>query len=499
MSHNLVKDSSGWKCTVCRRWWRSKSTSRCAGIRYYEWGHVPDTLAPKGKLFEMGLILAEGQQRVAVAGQNWEPLYSVEEAVPHNMELDFKTGHINGTKYAIQYTPDGFTIWRINGLNAVIRYKDTYLMVNQTPHGVYQWKEALQTAALHFIDELRPDANKGDREEGAEMIRNAIARKFYAGWQRLISEIIPSQISELARLMWASTQTDAAVLHNPELYTEDYKHVYADLKKYHACRLYAANLIREELPKLAQWREALTPTVPNKALNKTLDKLPPAISYKQIIRLSTIRLEQPITNRLHLVFILCASDHHNWGLHERTVVTATPDMIKQVGLLMGTPLKTQSRTTLIDRVARQILDYPEAYNGDLSGLARRSHEWHQQFDHIGDSTLLPADTPLVMPQSVDLVELEKKGITILKTAGDCYEEHHRLHNCIHTYASKAAKGQCYLFHVSYKVEDKHYMAAVEVAPDGRIVQAEGPENQKNPACRIGVEELSKAFQREVAL
>ena len=63
-------------------------------------------------------------------------------------------------------------------------------------------------------------------------------------------------------------------------------------------------------------------------------------------------------------------------------------------------------------------------------------------------------------------------------------------------ASKAAAGLCYLFHVEYKKEETTYQASIEVSPEGQILQANGPQNWKNPACDYGIQTLSRAFRKD---
>lgn len=493
MQHKICGRPKAYRCSVCLQKWMGKPRSECPGLPVYKEGKYPDHLALKDALFGKGLKLADNQQPAAYFARGYshqEPLYALSDCVPSGCTVKFDNG-----KYAFEETPDGCNIWRFNGLCLPIAYIDTYLIVGTSHFNLYQYRDALNAAANWFTSNLLSRFDEDDHEfrDAATMIEKALSKRFYEQWQR-IKTLASSDVEEVSRLIYASTQRDAAIMHNPDLYTDKYQYALNDLKKYHACRMFAATLGHDDLDKLLNWREYLTPTVPNKALNKTLDKIPVAISYKQITRLSTIKLDQPVTNRLHLIFILCSSDHHNWGLHERTVITATPEMIKTVGELRGRALKTQSKTRVIGELASYILDYPNEYHGDLLGLARRSIEWHDHFDRVDDSSHIPpSDTPLVIPDNVDLDALQAKGITLLRTAGDCYKEREKMRHCIHTYASKAAKGLCYLFHVDHKIKDTLHMATIEVSPYGVCLQAHGPENRKNEACFYGVEELNKAF------
>ena len=54
-------------------------------------------------------------------------------------------------------------------------------------------------------------------------------------------------------------------------------------------------------------------------------------------------------------------------------------------------------------------------------------------------------------------------------------------HCIATYAERAVRGDCYLFHVEY--DNQH--ASVEVDLYGQVRQARGPRNTCNRACVYG--------------
>lgn len=430
------------------------------------------------------------------------------------------------TRYTFVSTDTGCLVQRIGGLECEVKYEDTYLYINGQPCGVYVYRKALTMLAETFTDWVRPGGSRPDRDECCEMIERALNSRFFAQWKRIVKYIAPPEVEELSRKMFHSVMDDAAILHFPALYTDEWKHLRSDLKKYHACRMYAKHCEGETnnvgivslmddtpldqqilLGNAAAWRERLTPAVPYKALNKTLDSISWGISWKHLHRLSTMCLEKPITTRLHLAFALAASDHHNWGLHERIVLNASDQAVIDAGEVMGWTITARTRKDDLERFSHRILDYPEAYGGDLVGLARRSHEWHEQMlvrvrlfdgddrpDSLGS---LSADAPLpLLPFDYD--KLAEQGITPLRTAGDCYHEHEVMRHCVHTYATKAQQGLCHLFHVEYDYKDEqgnvhHEQATIEMLPDGEIGQAEGPQNGKNKACTHGIVVLRRAY------
>lgn len=419
------------------------------------------------------------------------------------------------SKYTLVEVPDGVIVRRAIGpllpdefLDCPVTYKDTWIDVGgESRVGLHCYPEIVKAIAEWFAERvLSSRARKKDIEQATEMIYDALRGRFKPHWERMVKQIAPGEVSALARLMWSSARGDARLLHEPALYTDAFANLRRDLRKYHACRLFAKALdtVDELYPGAlllvaAEWRDSLAPTKATKALNKTLDKLPPAISYKQIKRLAVMHLEQPITSRLHLIFALCVAEHHHWGLHERTVLSANADQVQRAAAEFGYQVNGRSRTNQISAVAQLILDYPQPYGGDLVGLAQRSRDWHnamvaqrRQYEpseseyDLADEAELPAP-----PLGVGM--LAALGITCLRTAGDVRDEGSRMRHCVGSYASKAAAGGCYLFHVDHDGQQ----ATVEVSPRGEVLQAYGPGNTKNSACSYGARELEEAFRYEM--
>lgn len=434
------------------------------------------------------------------------------------------------TRYTFISTATGCLIQREGGFECSYDYHDTFIHVNGKPYGLYVYKVHLQAVAETFAGWVSVGRSKVDYYECIEMIARALNSRLLGQWKRIVRHLAPPEAEDLSRKMFNSVVGDAAILHFSALYTDEYKHLRSDLAKYAACRMYAKHLEGEEkaepweadarkgivysrlnptelLTRAANWRQALTPAVPCKALNKTLDSISWGISWKHLHRLSTMRLVNPITTRLHLAFALAASDHHNWGLHERTVLGASDQAVIEAGAIFGWEVNTRTRKDHLIDLSHRILDYPETYHGDLVGLARRSKDWHdamrvqdnrrfaERFAEM--SRELEPETPLPLPD-LDYAGLAERGVTPLRTAGECYEEHRLMRHCVHTYATKARAGECYLFHVECdrKKDDgsiEHSQATVELLPNGEIGQAKGPENENNAACHHGMGVLRWAW------
>lgn len=411
------------------------------------------------------------------------------------------------SKYTISDIPGGFLVQREGGLEVGVTYGETYIRVDTANVAIYQYPAMVDKVAEWFMDSMTKGyLNKRKREEGMAMIARALSKRMKPHWERLVKEFVPKEVGDLARLMWSSVHGDADILHKPELYTDAYKHLRGDLLKYHACRLIAK---REEtlgrryddeplrlqlIDRMQHWRELYTRNVVSpKAFNKTLDKLPRALSFKMIDQLTNVHLEQPITNRLHLIAVLCGAEHFHWYMHERTVLSASPDMIQEAATLIGwNGLKPNARTSQVKDVVTYVMDYPAPFNGDFIGLARRSHEWHRDNYRTPDDARLPADTVLPL-LALDYPALAEQGVQPLRTVGEVVEEGDVMHHCVGSYAHRASVGHSFLFHV----EHNNQKATIELSAGGAVQQAYGPRNTINDACRWGSEALRSAVGKDL--
>ncbi len=402
------------------------------------------------------------------------------------------------SKYTIEDTPEGFVIKREGGLEVAVTYENTWLRVGTRNAALFQYSGLVDTVAGWFLDHLISGYfNKRKTRDGIAMIARALSKRMKPHWQRLVTEIVPKEVSELARLMWSSVHGDARILHEPALYTDAYKHLRSDLKRYHACRVIVK---RDEadlqsgplLDSAPQWRTLYAQNVVSpKALNKTLDKLPRGLSFHSINLLRHVHLEQPITDRLHLMAVLSGADHFHWYMHEQTVLKASNEQIIEAGEVIGVRLQKQSRTQTVAGAMQYILDYPAPFYGDLLGLARRSQEWHRTNVYEGDDGgYLLADTVLPL-LTLDYEALASLGVTPLRTVGEVVREGDDMRHCVGSYARRAYLGHSFLFHVEYEQEK----ATIELSREGFVRQAYGPHNTINKACRWGTEALRNASQQ----
>jgi hypothetical protein len=134
-----------------------------------------------------------------------------------------------------------------------------------------------------------------------------------------------------------------------------------------------------------------------------------------------------------------------------------------------------------------MIDYPEEHQGNIVGLANKSIRWHKeqheqeiarQIDRLG------YDTQTVKPP-IPLPDIS--GVRLLDSVGAVCEEGLQMEHCVASYAREAVDGQCFLFHIDHDAGQ----ATVEVGPDGRVVQAQGPRNQRNGAVEWGKRVLNR--------
>lgn len=407
------------------------------------------------------------------------------------------------SKYSIEDIDNGARITRECGLSCDVTYKaDTahIQLGNYSYEGLYTYPKIMEGIGFFFANKLIKGKDR-IRRDAAATIARCLSKRFKPHWERIVKELAPPEVEQLARLMFSSVYGDCELLHVPALYEAENRYIRSDLINYRAARIIAKRLeriyiVNREyiLRDMQSWRDTIAHGGKSfKALNKTLDALPTNISFHQIERLVHIPFDRPITNRLHLVFLMGVANHHNFTLHIRTVLNSNETEIKQALEAIGYPnITSRSRTNWIESGARTILDYPCAYGGNLAGLARLSQRWHREmerrnpYDMPFDENYQDAELP---KPEVDLEALAEKGVHFLGSVSALYEEGQVMKHCIPSYATKALRGACYLFHVEYEGET----ASIEVAPSGEIVQAKGERNSYNTACIYGESVLRTAF------
>lgn len=373
----------------------------------------------------------------------------------------------------------------------------------------------------------------GVRGWAVKQTAKAIGKRVHAQWKRLLDKVHPDVLA-VQRAVFAATFGVAELATQVELYGHPYvvsdivnyraaaiaaRHV-ADLarRQHHAAQLEKARLLRDskeaqefqalaeglglriqldtspvneyhepdldqQLELMHNWRGLFSPTGrPYRSLNRTLMNLPGGVPSGLVCNLALVRLQRPIVERLELLALtFCAG---RGGLHAHVFHHARTPQIKEavcrVASNTGNNLSPR-RARDVRLVVHFLADYPEEHGGNIVGLADRSIRWHreqqqrvaaQQVERLGSETAA-AKPPIPLP--------EAEGVRFLGTVADIYQEGVDMRHCIASYAVQAVYGICYLFHVEH--DGDH--STVEVARNGRVVQALGPGNRRNGAAAWG--------------
>jgi hypothetical protein len=177
-----------------------------------------------------------------------------------------------------------------------------------------------------------------------------------------------------------------------------------------------------------------------------------------------------------------AAGLNRFRIFHHATATEIADAVRRIGTSTNRPLHPRRPEDLRFAI-RYLCDHPEPYHGNLPGLVERVIRWHRQVhererleERIAE--LGGCDQPAI-PPPIPLPAVP--GVTFLGTVGEIVEEGTRMRHCIATRAEDALHGRCYLFHIDHQGE----RASVEVSPEGRIAEAQGPHNTDNVAVSWG--------------
>jgi hypothetical protein len=372
----------------------------------------------------------------------------------------------------------------------------------------------------------------------------AIGKRVHEQWKRLLNKLDP-QVIGVQKAIYAATFGD--IYHDPSkfdeaIYTDPW--LVNDIIKYRAAAIAAANInnlkvtwavkrilsnptfksieadlkmVEEEgkalgveltysfkptkqaeqvntLEALANWRGLFSYNgEPYPSLNKTLMNLPGGIPSSLFCTLPGWQLEKPYTERLPLLALLLYGNRVGGNTpeqnHGRIFEFATTNEIKRAMGRVGDHLHTDlshRRARDVRTMVKFVSDYPEPHNGRLGGLVTKSIHWHRhrmeeeakkQAERLGADT--QAAKPAILP--------DIPGITFLDTVGAICEEGAQMNHCVSSYAENAVRGRYYLFHV----QNNGDYATVQMSPDGKVIQAHGPQNRRNGAVTWGSRVLNR--------
>jgi hypothetical protein len=255
--------------------------------------------------------------------------------------------------------------------------------------------------------------------------------------------------------------------------------------------------VAELLGAMADWRGLFSPDgKPYRSLNRTLMNLPPDVPPELVCQLSRIRLERPVVDWLELTTLMLyvstadaappEAGLNRLRIFHHASAAEIADAVRRIGTCTNRELDVR-RPDDLRFVIRYLCDHPEPYRSTLPGLVERVIRWHRrayererlerQIDRLGGYDQPAVSPPIPLPAV--------PGVTFLGTVGEIAEEGMRMHHCIATRAEDALHGRCYLFHIDHQGE----RASVELSPEGKIAQAQGPHNTENAAVWWGVAQL----------
>jgi hypothetical protein len=383
-----------------------------------------------------------------------------------------------------------------------------------------------------------PRSWPGIKRWATDGVAGAIGKQAHERWQRLLDTVDPTVLA-VHKAVFAATMGCGPVLFEPELYTRRW--VVRDIVRYRAAAVAAsqAQALAQNLPlrrakhsalyvelkaelealrrraedagftlhsMMHPWGDRPLPEIdavdaleewralfsiygePYTSLDRTLMNLPGGVPASLVCLLCHVRLARPYTERLPLLALLAYVQvvRERYGcdnFNGRVFANATTDELKRavtaVGKYRHADLSHRKTVDVLSAI-RFLADYPEPHHGRLGGLVDKAIRWHR--DGVAEEARkiveeLGTDTPVAQPNVLPAIP----GVRFLDTVGAVCEEGAALGHCVATYATDAVRGHTYLFHVEHAGDQ----ATVQMAPDGRIVQARGPHNQKNGAATWG--------------
>jgi len=225
---------------------------------------------------------------------------------------------------------------------------------------------------------------------------------------------------------------------------------------------------------------------------------------------SYLDIKEPLTTRIRFLAYYTFNNmsfYNGKSAEDILLRSSDEDLKKAVRYIDEKHFKRKTdfrRTRLVLDSFHAIFDYPYIFGKwDIVGLAKRSEQYHWELERereryhqeamairsqreierlkqeerfSNSETALP---PISLPSN--------KNIKFLNSYKEIQEEGSKMGHCIGTYAIRAVKGSCYLFHVDYNRET----ASVEVGLNGYVVQSYGPHDSKNSAADYGRRVLSQ--------
>ncbi len=438
------------------------------------------------------------------------------------------------SKYKIEDKPSGFLIYaegrkptwvQFNGYGFSVSDDDTPIK-HFWPYaitGIFEFRKMLGSIANNLMSTWqRPEAYAGKRGEWSisawakKRTAMALAKRVKEKWIGLYTKAEPIVV-DIQRNAFSAGCKVCDQLKNPKLYQCD-KYLLNDFAKYKAAARCISHFSIDTEPNgkfmaspygddrhplefyghsishYNNWMDLYTGRNPaTRALRKTLMNLPGGVPINMLFDIKQRMPTYPLLTRLELLTYL----HLCGRLYEeekdsrfKVLERSSADDIRKALRITYEYLRESDislrKSATIFAGLQHIFDCTEAHNGNIVGLAHKSVRWHRERRYLNASRYnnLPVDTLVKVPP-IALPEVE--GVKFLSTVKDIYDEGDSMGHCISSYADRAVRGSCFLFHIDFKKE----CASIEVDVNGSIVQAQGPHNRPNKAVNYARKVLGK--------
>ena len=455
---------------------------------------------------------------------------------------------MGASKYDFAHHRDGFTISAPERRSVRVALLPTGFLVSDSAArrperlGLFEYYHLSQTVAARLMADWRPHEGStwNVKRWALTQTAGAIGKRVHAHWRMLLETVDPT-VRDVQRAVFAATMGCGEALHDERLYGDRW--LVQDIRQYRAAAIaggHAVGLaqaaaeaqVRREngferlaaeledlkqrataagfelsawlhppygppgevdlLAALSDWPALFSHSGESyRSLNRTLMNLPGGIPSGLVCNLRYLCLDHPITERLPLLALLLYADPHvRTGraggappIHANVLHHATVEELQRAIVQVGEHLHmslSHRRTSDVRRVVSYLADYPEQHRGRLGGLVDKAIRWHRDDAAEAarrESERLGAETPTARPQVLP----EIPGVTFLDSVGSVCQEGADMGHCVGTYAEAAVRGHCYLFHVERNGDS----ATIELAPNGQVVQACGPQNYHNRAATWG--------------
>jgi len=403
--------------------------------------------------------------------------------------------------------------------------------------GLYEYRKLISTVA--DITMQHWTSPKADTPSFPDMYnwvkkqtRGALSARLYEPWENHLNRV-PVTVREVQKKVFAATMSSAPLTQTSKFY--EYEYLVQDVTNYPAAaiavssysQLYSNHMrlgnmdgikneerncpgnavhyptvlpedvddidhisekaITAALNSVCYWLDLFSPTGASyTSLNKTLMNLPGSIPPRLLPILSFVTLPRPFTDRLELLTLLTWLDrvikgHRRERIHEDIILNAQrADILRAMQRVSEyrdsklSPRKTKDIQTAVSLM----LDYPDAHYGNISGLARRSINWHRETAVEEDNGQYDPSKDVAKPP-ISLPENDQ--VQFLDTIGKIIDEGKRMKHCVGSLTPSAVKGLYYLFHAEHQGEQ----ATILVNSNGNVVEAQGPSNTHNKAVGWG--------------